>query len=614
MYMLSIKSESDTLTLATPIGELLKERGLISDKDLAQALAMQAEVGGLLGQALQRLGAVTEEALLEALSDQLDLPVAAAHLLPDSLSAFTDAAQILNLPASWFLAHRAVVWFEPPSGDEEDEPQILFVIAADPLNLELRERLEVEVMRRAAVKPANDDDAGDRDDDSDSDRAVAIGPVIIEYLLASNQLIDMCLARIQRTVSETDEDDELADVTRLREMAEEAPVIDFVNNLLATAMKENASDVHVEAFEHSFVVRYRIDGVLHARQTQSRARFDAIASRIKLIGGMDIAERRLPQDGRHTVRFAGNDIDLRISSVPSTWGESLVMRLLRKQAELPDLEGLGLTGRTGAVLDEILKSPNGVMLVTGPTGSGKSTTLYRGLESIDDGYRKIITIEDPVEYDISGITQIQVKPEIGYDFANGLRAILRQDPDVIMVGEIRDGETARIAAQASLTGHFVLSTLHTNSALAAVTRLEDIGLEPFLIGACVRGLMAQRLVRKLCDDCAVEEHSEVGEKLLMQALSDGAPIQTPSTMRWRTAVGCDACEGTGYRGRIAVAEIVKLEDELREAIVTGASVQKLFSIARAQGFLTLFEDGLQKAVEGRTTIEEVKRVCGDEAG
>ncbi len=599
--MLSINRVSETLTLTTPIGELLKERGLISDKDLAQALAMQAEVGGLLGQALQRLGAVTEEALLEALSDQLDLPVAAPHLLPDSLSAFTDAAQVLNLPPSWFLAHRAVAWFEPASGDDQDEPQILFVIAADPLNLELRERLEVEVMRRAAAT-------------SDDGEEAASGPIIIEYMLASNQLIDMCLARIQRTTSETDEDDEFADVTRLREMAEEAPVIDFVNNLLATALKENASDVHIEAFEHSFVVRYRIDGVLHARQTQSRARFDAIASRIKLIGGMDIAERRLPQDGRHTVRFAGNDIDLRISSVPSTWGESLVMRLLRKQSELPDLEGLGLTGRTGAVLDEILKSPNGVMLVTGPTGSGKSTTLYRGLERIDDGYRKIITIEDPVEYDISGITQIQVKPEIGYDFANGLRAILRQDPDVIMVGEIRDGETARIAAQASLTGHFVLSTLHTNSALAAVTRLEDIGLEPFLIGACVRGLMAQRLVRKLCDDCAVEQRSEIGEKLLMQAMRDGAPMQAPETLRWRKAVGCDACEGTGYRGRIAVAEIVKLEDEMREAIVTGASVQKLFTIAREQGFLTLFEDGVQKAAEGRTTIEEVRRVCGDEAG
>ena len=592
---------SETVTIATPIGEMLKDRGLISDKDLAQALAMQAEVGGLLGQALQRLGAVTEEALLEALADQLDLPVAASHMLPDNMSAFTDAADALNLPSSWFLAHRAVAWFDPPLGEKSAVRRTLFVIAGDPLNPGLRERLDVEIMRRAAtVRDSEDENPGE--------------PPRIVYLLASNQMIDMCLSRIQRSVSASDDDDELADVTRLREMAEEAPVIDFVNNLLATALKENASDVHVEAFEHSFVVRYRIDGVMHTRQTQSRARFDAIASRIKLIGGMDIAERRLPQDGRHTVRFAGNDIDLRISSVPSTWGESLVLRLLRKQSELPDLQGLGLTGRTGVVLDEILKSPNGVMLVTGPTGSGKSTTLYRGIESIDDGYRKIITIEDPVEYDIGGITQIQVKPEIGYDFANGLRAILRQDPDVIMVGEIRDGETARIAAQAALTGHFVLSTLHTNSALAAVTRLEDIGLEPFLIGASVRGLMAQRLVRRLCDHCAVEEESEVGEAMLSQAVRDGAPLNPPLRPRWRKAVGCEACENTGYRGRIAVAEIVKLEDEMREAIVTGASVQKLFSIARGQGFLTLFEDGLLKAAEGMTTLAEVRRVCGDESG
>ncbi len=590
--------QSDSVTIATPLGEMLKNRGLISDKDLAQALAMQAEVGGLLGQALQRLGAITEEALLETLTDQLDLPVAAAHMLPENTNAFTDTARELNLPAAWFLAHRAVAWFDPAVVETADMPQTLFVISADPLNHSLRERLDVEVMRRAAK----------------SEKGITGGLPKVVYLLATNQMVDMCLTRIQRSVTDSEEDDEFADVSRLREMAEEAPVIDFVNNLLATAMKENASDVHVEAFEHSFVVRYRIDGVLHTRQTQSRARFDAIASRIKLIGGMDIAERRLPQDGRHTVRFAGNDIDLRISSVPSTWGESLVMRLLRKQSELPDLEGLGLTGRTGDILDEVLRSPNGVMLVTGPTGSGKSTTLYRGLETIDDGYRKIITIEDPVEYDIEGITQIQVKPEIGYDFANGLRAILRQDPDVIMVGEIRDGETARIAAQAALTGHFVLSTLHTNSALAAVTRLEDIGLEPFLIGASVRGLMAQRLVRRLCDHCAVEEESDVGEALLTQAEKDGAPLSAPLRRRWRAAKGCDACENTGYRGRLAVAEIIKLEDELREAIVTGASAHKLFSIAREQGFLTLFEDGLQKAAEGLTTIAEVRRVCGDDAG
>ena len=588
--------------IAMPVGEILIEKGLISERDLTQALAMQAEVGGLVGQALQRLGAVTEEALLETLAEQLDLAVAAPHMLPEGPGAFTDAVRALNLPQSWFTARRAVVWFEPSQVNGKARQRTLFVLCSDPLSPELRERLEIETAHLADRSTDVEPEGGEGPP----------APIDIVYYLASNQLIDMCLSRIEKTAGGEDDDD-IADTARLREMAEEAPVIDFVNNMLATALKENASDIHVEAFEHSFVVRYRIDGVLHTRQTQSRARFDAIASRIKLLAGMDIAERRLPQDGRHTIRFAGKDIDLRISSVPSTWGESLVLRLLRKQTELPDLEGLGLTGRTGAVMSELLKSPNGVVLVTGPTGSGKSTTLYRGLESISDGFRKVITIEDPVEYDVQGITQIQVKPEIGYDFANGLRAILRQDPDVIMVGEIRDGETARIAAQAALTGHFVLSTLHTNSAMAAVTRLEDIGLEPFLIGASVRGLMAQRLVRRVCPDCCVEDASGRGDALLARAKKGGAPLEAPAQPLWRKAVGCEACDGTGYRGRIAVAEIVKLDDPMREAIVTGASAQKLFAIARGQGFLTMFEDGLCKASQGKTTIEEVQRVCGVDA-
>lgn len=589
-----------TVAIATPIGEILIERGLISEKDLAQALAMQAEVNGLTGQALRRLGAVTEEALLTALSDQLNLEIATSQILPDHPDAFSAAAQALGLPVSWFAARRTVAWFDGRSGNEVGASRTLSVISADPLNIDLRERLELEMMRAVSQMP--DGEAGD---DSELFQ--------IRYFLATDQLIDMCLARFEKSTGAGEDDDEFTDIARLREMAEEAPVIDFVNNMIATALKENASDVHLEAFEHSFVVRYRIDGVLHARQTQSRARFDAIASRVKLISGMDIAERRRPQDGRHTIRFAGNDIDLRVSAVPSTWGESIVMRLLRKQSELPDLKGLGLTGRAGEILSEILKVPNGVMLVTGPTGSGKSTTLYRGIESIDDGHRKIITIEDPVEYDIAGVTQIQVKPEIGYDFANGLRAILRQDPDVIMVGEIRDGETARIAAQAALTGHFVLSTLHTNSALAAITRLEDIGLEPFLIGASVRGLMAQRLVRRLCEDCAQIDTSGRGDALLAHAIAAGAQIEPPASPKWRTASGCDACDGTGYSGRVAVAEIVKINNDMREAILSGISEQKFLIIARDQGFLTLFEDGLCKAAAGFTTIDEIRRVCGTDS-
>ncbi|MEM1398013.1 MAG: ATPase, T2SS/T4P/T4SS family, partial [Pseudomonadota bacterium] len=579
-------------------------------RDLNQALALQKEAGGLLGHALLRLGAVTEEDLLTAVADQLDLSIADDSVLPDEPEAFTKAAEKLSLPARWFTNRRCVAWLNGHTasldGDGEHaaledsnadaSPSTLHIVAADPLDLELRETLEA-----AAAKRLNSED-------SDADT-----PSEVVYHLGSGPTLDYCLGLLEKKVSVLD-DDALADTARLREMAEEAPVIDFVNAVLAGALKENASDIHVEAFEHSFVVRYRIDGVLHTRRNEGRTRFDAIASRIKLIAGMDIAERRLPQDGRHTIRFAGNDIDLRVSSVPSTWGESLVVRLLRKQSELPDLEGLGLTGRAGEALSQLLECPNGIVLVTGPTGSGKSTTLYRGLERINDGYRKIITIEDPVEYDIGGVTQIQVKADIGYTFASGLRAVLRQDPDVIMVGEIRDGETATIAAQAALTGHLVLSTLHTNSSLAAVTRLEDIGLERFLISASVRGLIAQRLVRRLCPSCQRDADPKEGDSAWAAAMSNGADFGQAANepAKWREAVGCSECDNTGYKGRLAVFEIVKLDEDLKQGVMNGASLQELFLEARKQGFLTLFEDGLMKARAGLTTLSEVQRVCGSD--
>ncbi|MEO0319676.1 MAG: ATPase, T2SS/T4P/T4SS family [Pseudomonadota bacterium] len=613
------------------IGDLLVARNLVTAKDVKQALAMQQEVGGLIGQALLRLGAVTEERLLETLGDQLSLPIADPLIMPVDPAAYLTGATLLGLPVPWFAAHQTFAWIEEEidancdASDVATSPQriMINVLSVDPLNLEVRETLDAVVRDITATGaalpgPSQGDGEADGEDDNAADvapkRAVEITGV--DYFLASNQTIEMCLSRLQRQQSDNLADDEFADTIRLREMAEEAPVIDFVNNIFAVALKDNASDIHIEAFEHSFVVRYRIDGVLHTRQNRSRSQFDAIASRIKLIAGMDIAERRLPQDGRHTIRFAGNDIDLRVSSVPSSWGESIVMRLLRKQTELPDLAGLGLMGRSKALLDDILKLPNGVFLVTGPTGSGKSTTLYRGLEQINDGYRKIITIEDPVEYDVDGITQIQVKPDIGYTFASGLRAILRQDPDVIMVGEIRDGETATIAAQASLTGHFVLSTLHTNSALAAITRLEDIGLERFLISASVRGLMAQRLVRRVCDQCCEEASPAEGEAMISQVVGQGADLGAAARepARWVTANGCAACDHTGYRGRIAIFEIAKIDDELREAIIDGLPQSKVFAIARRQGFLTLLEDGLLKARLGLTTLNEVHRVCGADAG
>lgn len=572
------------------LGDLLLEKGAVTERDVANAAAMQREVGGLFGQALLRLGAVTEETLLEVLSEQLSLQIVDEVALPLEQIATFDTAAELGLPSSWLHDHRAAVWAEYGPGAENGRK--LIVVAAHPLDTALREAIDSACFAR------------------ENDPELRFQSV--EYRLASNQTVEIAMARQQRLAAETSDDEDFADATRLREMAEEAPVIDFVNNVFALALKENASDIHLEAFEHSFRVRYRVDGVLVTRQSQSRSRFDAVSSRIKLLAGMDIAERRLPQDGRHTIRFAGNEIDLRVSSVPSSWGESLVIRLLRKKSELPDMEGLGLSGATRDALEDLLKNPNGIILVTGPTGSGKSTTLYRSLERLNDGVRKIITIEDPVEYDVAGVTQIQVKPDIGYNFASGLRAILRQDPDIIMVGEIRDGETAKIAAQAALTGHLVLSTLHTNSSLAAVTRLTDIGLEPFLIGDSVRGLIAQRLVRRLCAKCARRELNDDGEALLRQRFESGARIgpalqQAPA---WRRAIGCDACDGTGYDGRVAIFEIVKVNDPMREAIIRRAPLSELFAIAREQGFTTLFEDALIKARSGITSYVEAVRVCG----
>ncbi|MEO1014869.1 MAG: ATPase, T2SS/T4P/T4SS family [Pseudomonadota bacterium] len=571
---------------AAPIGEILRARGALSDADLNRGLLVQREIGGLLGQVLHRIGAVTEEALLECLSSQLGLEVIQIKDLPAEKSAFASASRRLGLAPQWLASHRVAVW-NADGADTEEAPEIV-VLATNPVDPSLR-----EAIARAARSSAAD------------------APALI-WRLADNQTIDAALAPFRANdAADGDEDDDAGDAARLRELAEEAPIIDYVNAMFARAIRENASDVHIEAGNPRAIVRYRIDGVLHERAAMGHSQFEAVVSRVKLISGMDIAERRLPQDGRNTARFAGAEIDLRVSSVPSTWGESVVIRLLKKQMELPDLEGLGLSGRTNEVLRRILSYPNGVFLVTGPTGSGKSTTLYRGLEMIDDGRRKIITIEDPVEYDVAGVTQIQVKADIGFDFARGLRSILRQDPDVIMVGEIRDRETAMIAAQAAMTGHLVLSTLHTNSALAAVTRLRNIGLESYLIAASVRGLMAQRLVLRVCPHCSVPDDEPSSDLLSGRetVLDDAALLAEDGPAQWRRAVGCDECAGTGYKGRIALAEIIEIDDDLSDAISKEASIPTLVELARARRFLTLFEDGYIKARRGLTSIEEVQRVC-----
>jgi len=561
------------------IGDILRDRQLVSEKDLTQAKRLQGEVGGLVGQALLRLGALSEDDLLQAQSDQLNLPILGFDDISLHSDDYSRALTALSLQPHWLKSRRCAIW------QDEDNGAIHF-IAQNIMDTELREKIE--------------------------NRCDAQNFVLKDYV-TSNHTLETAMSQILMDddgaiVSGLTDDD----AARLKEMAEEAPVIDFVNRVFSMALKDNASDIHIEPFEHKFLVRYRIDGVLHTRQTEPRARFEAVASRIKLLSGMDIAERRLPQDGRQTVRFAGQDIDLRVSSLPGSWGESLVMRLLRKENELPDLESLGLEGHANEVLQNLLSHPNGVILVTGPTGSGKSTTLYRSLQGLNNGVRKIITIEDPVEYDMDGIVQIQTNAAIGYTFAKGLRAILRQDPDIIMVGEIRDGETATIAAQSALTGHLVLSTLHTNSALAAVARLIDIGLEPYMIISAVRGFAAQRLLRRLCPHCSVPVKSPEGEDKVWEMIKSNA-IEAPELKQkpeWRAPKGCSLCSHTGYLGRVAIFEVAQMNETLSEGIMKNASLLQLVKIARDQGFITLIEDGILKARAGITTLDEVFRVCG----
>lgn len=394
--------------------------------------------------------------------------------------------------------------------------------------------------------------------------------------------------------------------TDIAALAEEAPVINLVNSILERAIFSEASDIHIEPGSKNMAVRFRIDGKLTEFMQQPISRFQAIASRIKLLSELDIAERRLPQDGRFTTRASKREYDVRVSTAPDVHGESIVMRLLPKQRDELSIEGLGFAPDHLEMIRKWGKLSNGIVLVTGPTGSGKSTTLYALLADVKSGDEKIVTVEDPVEYQLEGITQVQAKPEIGYTFARALRSFLRQDPDIIMVGEIRDKETADIAIQSSLTGHLVLSTLHTNDACAVFPRLADIGVETYLTAATVQGVQAQRLVRKLCSQCAepAPQPSFLGaEGDMAEALKD---IENP---QWKTAVGCSACHGRGYRGRIGIYELVSVTPEIRQLVASQAPISEIRAVARKAGFRSLQADGLRKAAQGLTTVDEILRVC-----
>ena len=393
--------------------------------------------------------------------------------------------------------------------------------------------------------------------------------------------------------------DELPDVGDLMDAEDDAPIIRLINAILSQAVKEQASDIHIETFEERLSVRYRVDGVLTEVLSPKRMLAPLLVSRLKVMAKLDIAEKRVPQDGRISVRIAGHGIDIRMSTIPSAYGERVVLRLLDKQAGQLDLNELRMNEQVSAGYRTALASPHGIILVTGPTGSGKTTTLYAGLSSINETSRNILTIEDPVEYMLPGVGQTQVNPKVDMTFARGLRAILRQDPDIVMVGEIRDLETAEIAVQASLTGHLVLSTLHTNTAIGAVTRLQDMGVEPFLLSSSLLAVMAQRLVRLLCLECR-----EAYRPTAMECERLG--ITNPDIHLYRAA-GCDHCNFTGYRGRTGIYELIEIGEALREAIHNGTGEQALLRIAR-ENSPGIDADGRRRIIEGQTSLEEVLRV------
>ena len=567
-------------TSAGFLKRLLIEHGLANENAIARAEAARQDrpdVG--LVEALLGLGLMDEKRFLNTLAALLGLEV--LETLPvDEI----DLALIADLPITY--AKQAYVLPIRRDGDK------VVVAVANPLNLSVLDDLRVILRQR--VEPA----LAPRDVIFDGINRVYDRKRGLEGT-AAEVLQDDDLGHIAQEIEESTKD--LLDVT------DEAPIIRLVNSILSQAVKEKVSDIHIEPFEKFLSVRFRKDGVLR-EVLRPPKRFQAsIASRIKIMGNLNIAEKRLPQDGRIRRVIAGKEIDIRLSTVPTTFGERLVMRILDRSSVLLDLADLGLQGDDLRLIEDLITRPHGIILVTGPTGSGKTTTLYAALSRINTPDKNILTIEDPVEYQITGIGQMQVNPKIDFTFASGLRASLRQDPDVILVGEIRDRETAEIAVQASLTGHLVFSTLHTNSAASAFTRLVDMGVEPFLIASSVLAMIAQRLVRVVCRECR-QPYTPSPAELKTLGLSRIEPTDT-----FYRAVGCPACLSTGYAGRVAIYETLVVDDTIRELVMRNADATAIKKAAMANGMKTLRQDGVLKVRRGITTAEEVMRVTqGDE--
>jgi len=553
--------------------QLLIEQGRITQDDLRKVKRLQQERGERLERLLLDLGFISEEDLLPLLSTYLGVETIHRRDFPTAPLPLGN----VNLK---FLKHAKVLPLAQTNGT-------LTVAMSDPADYYTIQSLQLATGLQVEPRLARERDVLEA----------------LETIYGGGNAAGGATAETADTELEVFSDDE-EDVNHLRDLASEAPVIRFVNLLISRAVEQRASDIHIEPFENELKVRYRIDGVLHDVEAPARRLQAAIVSRVKIMSKLNIAERRLPQDGRIKLRLMGREIDLRVSTLPTLYGESVVLRILDRSSIVVTLGSLGFPEDTLAQFDRLITKPYGMILVTGPTGSGKTTTLYGALDKINSPDKKLITIEDPVEYQLFGVNQIHVKPQIGLTFANGLRSIVRQDPDVIMVGEIRDAETAEIAIQAALTGHLVFSTLHTNDAAGAVSRLLEMGVEDYLLASSLLGVLAQRLVRKVCEKC--RRSAEITPTVQRELGGDGAAAEIYE------GTGCEACAQTGYRGRSGIFELLLVNEVIRPLILKRSSADMLKDAAVQQGMRTLREDGWHKVRTGVTTVAEVVRVTQEE--
>ncbi len=558
----------------TRFAECLVTKGKAREAEIGRTRRLSAQTDDQpLPGLLVKLGVVSERDVADALVETSGLPPVVAGEYPDS-------SPLPETVATRFLKENRVVglaahddWFE--------------VAVADPFDQAVLDALALACDRPVKARVGLP---------SEIERAIE------QQMGAGKSLMGQLVDNFG-----SDEEIDEADVEHLKDLASEAPVIRMVNLIMQRAVEARASDIHVEPFEERLKVRFRVDGVLKEVEAPPVRSTAAVISRIKIMAKLNIAERRLPQDGRIKLQVQGKELDLRVSTVPTMYGESVVIRLLHKESIKFDFNALGFEGEALNRFLNVLETPHGIILITGPTGSGKSTTLYTALHKINTPERKIITVEDPVEYQLEGVNQIQTKPQIGLTFASALRSIVRQDPDVIMIGEMRDLETARIAVQSALTGHLVLSTLHTNDAAGGVTRLMDMGLEDYLITSTVNGILGQRLVRKLCPHCRETYPAlpEVVEEMRLRRFTREREVLLYK------AVGCDQCDHLGYRGRLCIHEFLIMSDDIRRLVMSHAQARLIEEQALKEGMFTMYEDGLRKAVLGQTTIEEVMRVTSD---